>query len=155
MMDTADTIVKKKRSPNFAPQEKHLLVTIIANNYTDIIENKKTNQVSVTEKGHTWRKIEDQFNASSNSGIFRSWQNLKLLYENQKKEIKKKKAEEKIEIFKTGGGPPATIVIDSEKDTDEVLASIINNKTIHGLDSQFDSDCNEVNVNNLFLYFFV
>lgn len=62
-----------------------------------------------------------------------------MFYENQKKERRKKKAEERSERFKTGGGPPATTVINS-KDPDEVLASIINHKTISGLSNPFDSD---------------
>lgn len=141
----------KKRSPNFTPQEKNLLISIIANKYANILENKKTNQVSITEKLNAWKNIENEFNAVNQSGVFRSFENLKLLYENQKKEVRKNRAALKMERITTGGGPPT--IVDT-KDSDEILAGIMNDKTISGLTNNFDCDVSDevcMKITHLFL----
>lgn len=135
--------LKRKRAPNFTPQEKYALLGIITK-YANILENKKTNQVYATEKIKTWEIIEAEFNATSTTGVFRTWQNLKLFYENRKKEVRKNKAMERMDRMKTGGGPPVLKIPNDDKDTDELISSIMNEKTISGLENPFDCDTIEV-----------
>lgn len=55
---------KRVRSSNFTPNEKVLLINIIAR-YKNVIENKKTDSVTTQEKMNVWAKITKEFNASS------------------------------------------------------------------------------------------
>nr|CAI5823927.1 unnamed protein product [Callosobruchus analis] len=54
-----------------------------------------------------------------------------------KKELRKKTAERKILLGKTGGGPPPD---DSKENYEDLLLSITNEKTVFGLPSQYDGD---------------
>ena len=47
----------EKRIPNFTPNEKECLFNIIAK-YSHILEDKKTNRISIEEKKQAWKEIE-------------------------------------------------------------------------------------------------
>lgn len=66
---------KRKRSPNYSPDEKLLLINI-CNKYKHIIENKKTDTVSWKHKEDAWLKISLDFNA--NSTIHRDMESQKM-----------------------------------------------------------------------------
>lgn len=126
----------KKRAPNYTNNEKELLLNIIEH-HKHIIENKKTDGVSVKEKKETWQKICQQFNTSSPNLYYRQVESLKKFYEKMKEELRKKTAEIKKELYKTGGGQgPGS----QNNQQDDLLMSIINKKSVLGLGSKFDSD---------------
>ncbi|KAK4872750.1 hypothetical protein RN001_014779 [Aquatica leii] len=131
---------KKVREPNFSSSEKMHLMNIIANKYALILEDKKTDRASTSEKLKAWQVVEEEFNASSTSTTYRDATCLKKCYENRKKELRKSIAQERREILLTGGGPPAKIKRD---DTDDVLMSILNKKTLVGLNNRFDDDADQ------------
>lgn len=128
---------KDKRTPNFTANEKDCLIDIIEK-YAHVLEDKKTNRVSVDEKNTVWKKIEVEFNNKASIACYRNADQLRRLYENKKKELRKKLAEHKRQTFLTGGGPPPPdLILDY---FEKILMKILNEKTVRGIDVQFDSD---------------
>ncbi|CAH1106928.1 unnamed protein product [Psylliodes chrysocephalus] len=125
---------KRVRSSNFSEQDKVLLISIISN-YKNIIENKCTNLVTTKAKNIAWQKICDTFNAASGRG--RSVQSLQIFYKNKKKDVRQKVADEKCSTKKTGGGPSKVFQRDQ---TEELVHSLMNIKSIYGLPCSHDSD---------------
>ncbi|XP_057671229.1 uncharacterized protein LOC130902958 [Diorhabda carinulata] len=128
---------KKKRTPNFVLAERLHLMEIISKKYGTILEDKKTDRTSVEDRTKVWRKVENNFNATSTWGIFRDKESLKRLYENRKREVRRLKAKESQLRLRTGGGPETKIKIDP---ADELLLSIMNKKSVEGLTNNFDCD---------------
>lgn len=93
---------KRERGKNYTEQEKESLIEIVKG-FHGIIENKQTDGTSVKSKNEAWELITAHYNATSHTGI-RTVSQLRLLYECMKKKAKKDKANEKVEIYKTGGG---------------------------------------------------
>ena len=89
------------------------------------------------DKNEAWKKIEEEFNATAPTACFRNAGALRRLYENKKKELRRKKAEEKKQAFLTGGGKAPIVKMD---DTDELMMSIISEKSVIGLSARFDSN---------------
>lgn len=116
----------------------------LASKYKNIIENKKTDAVTVSEKNEVWFKITKEFNSICANNVFRPTESIKKYYENLKEDLRKRAGEERKSIYKTGGGPPSP----KKKAEDDILLSIINKKTIFGLENPFDSD--EVQQNSHF-----
>lgn len=127
--------VKKKRSPNYTIREKEVLLSIVSN-FKNIIENKKTDAVSVTEKNRAWFSMTQKFNAMSPNNVFRPTESLKKYYDNLKEDLRKRAGEERKSLYKTGGGPPTP----KTPLEDDILLDIVNKKTIYGVDNQFDCD---------------
>lgn len=125
-----------KRVPNFTPNEKDFLINLVAK-YSHILEDKKTNKVSIQEKNHVWDQIEVEFNNNTQIACFRSSNQLKRLYENKKKELRRKMANNKKETYLTGGGTSQVVKLEANE---EVLLQIVNEKTVKGFDVPFDSD---------------
>ncbi|KAJ8966215.1 hypothetical protein NQ317_007584 [Molorchus minor] len=117
---------------------------IIANKYASTLEDKKTDRTSTTQKEKTWKAIEDEFSASSSCSTYRNATCLKKCYENRKKELRKALAEERKQTMLTGGGPPPKII---KGETDDLLLSIVNKKTLLGLDNPYDDDADESPIN--------
>jgi hypothetical protein len=126
---------KRKRSSNFTPNEKSVLYAIVSQ-YKHIIENKGTDAVTTNEKNETWENIAAKFNAKCPSTNFRSAASLRKCYENAKKAACKSAAEDRKQTYLTGGGCK-TISVDKNE---ELLLSVMNNKTVHGLQNPFDND---------------
>lgn len=127
---------KKKRAPNFSPSEKCLLLNIILN-FKHIIENKKTDSCTWKEKDEAWKKISVIFNSKTTDNCHRNKDALRKYYDNIKKKIKKDVAEEKKEIYVTGGGVKRKICGD---DSTQLALSIMNEKTLYGFSNPFDGD---------------
>lgn len=87
----------KKRAPNFTAEEKLLLLQMCEVD-TIIIENKKTDSVSVREKNAVWEKITNNFNANSLL-CQRTPSQLRTLYDNIKQDAKKKYLEEQVSVI--------------------------------------------------------
>ena len=136
--EAADSIEpkRKRRAPNYTPTEKATLVNLVAE-YSAILENKKTDATTNSEKTDAWKKITQRFNSTSPSMIPRTIDSLRKYYEHMKENLRKRTADQKKELYKTGGG---TCKIICTEDTDDLLLSIINKKTVCGLNSSYDSD---------------
>lgn len=87
------TTKERKRAPNFSAEEKLTLIEI-AVSYKEIIENKKTDGVSVRSKLKAWNEIASDFN--SNSMVHRTVAQLHVCYDNIKHDTKKHHFEEKV-----------------------------------------------------------
>lgn len=125
---------KRDRAVNFTTNEIRILVDLIVK-YSHILENKKTDSVMWKKKEETWEKLCTEFNGLSGL-CYRTTKNLKIKYEGLKRSLKKKKAANKTEIYKTGGGPVETTPY---TDFEEKLLSILL-LSIEGLSPFDDSD---------------
>lgn len=56
---------KRSRGKNFNEGDKQRLLEVI-NNFRSVIENKKTDQVTVKEKVEAWNEIAEEFNSGGN-----------------------------------------------------------------------------------------
>ena len=125
---------KKKRSENFSKEEKALMVRLVADNKS-VIENKRTDGMTIKEKERAWEKLTDMFN-SRDFVRKRSTKQLKSFYDNFKRRSKQKKVQDKINIYKTGGGVCETPLLD---ETSSQLLSIISDQT-ESIPNEFDGD---------------
>ncbi|KAK4871969.1 hypothetical protein RN001_016093 [Aquatica leii] len=57
---------KRERAGNFTESEKEIM-TSITSKYFSIIENKKTDAITIKQKTETWERIADEFNLSANN----------------------------------------------------------------------------------------
>ena len=71
--------------------------------FKNVIECKKTDALSTTQKCTTWKSLTSDFNAASPEGA-RSVAQLQALWKNQKAKYKQSKAKERRERNQTGGG---------------------------------------------------
>ncbi|CAH1108457.1 unnamed protein product [Psylliodes chrysocephalus] len=119
---------KRKRSSYFTNNNKLILINIVAK-YKHIIENKKTDAVTSSEKM--------EFNRLGTS-CPREVECLKRCYDNRKKLLRKSVACDQRELYKTGGGLPE---VEKKKEPgDDLLLSILSKKTVVGMDNLNDDD---------------
>lgn len=126
MSEKAELTKRRVRSANYTAEEKSCLINII-NKYKNIIESKKTDKFSWNDKNNAWETIANEFNAAAPNGTYRNTESLKKFYENLKKDTRKIAAQEKMELFKTGGGKPAQKILDP---LHESVLSLMNTKTV-------------------------
>lgn len=129
--------ITRNRSCNFTITEKTYLFGLVAK-YKHILENKKTDAVTNQDKLNTWEKVSREFNSLSPGNVQRQTEVLKRFYENQKKELRRRCANIKMHNRGTGGGPPLLEKI--KHPTDDLLLSIINEKTVCGMNPPFGGD---------------
>ena len=89
------TTKKGKRAPNFTQVEKYLLLELVNAN-KQVIENKKTDQVFSKDKEKAWMKLGEAFNVQNPAGIQRSWEQLKICYDNIKASARKHVSTDKV-----------------------------------------------------------
>ncbi|XP_029348405.1 myb/SANT-like DNA-binding domain-containing protein 3, partial [Acyrthosiphon pisum] len=123
-----------KRAPNFTQSEIEWLLHYVDKN-KNVLECKKSDVNTYGMKIKTWKRIEEEFNASSN-GEHRSTQVLRKKWENVKKRAKEKAAEEKHEIITTGGGRASSTKFSDEE---KRVIEIIGEEQVSG--SRFEFDC--------------
>jgi len=128
MAEELEQSKKKARSANYTPEEKATLINIISK-YKNTIESKKTDKVTWKDKNDTWETIINEFNAVAPNRTYRTTDSLKKFYENIKKKTRKMAAQEKMKLFKTGGGRPVHKVLDPMH---ESILTLINSKTVKG-----------------------
>lgn len=128
---------KSKRGPNLTKEEKDKIINLVLK-YRNIIENKKTDAVAVSERNCTWLKIAAEFNATTI--VKRDVKQLKSFYKNSKLALKKDICREKKERFKTGGGQASF-----EVDNNNLLLSVVNDEVIP-LSNAYDSSACFFNV---------
>ncbi|KAG5882687.1 hypothetical protein JTB14_019688 [Gonioctena quinquepunctata] len=110
---------EKKRSANYTTAKESLLVLLVKKD-KHIIENKKTDTTTITQKNDVWIKIEKEFNAESGQ-IYRNALVLKKKYENIKKR----------------GEPEETFQFNT---LDSNVMELLGDARIAGLPAQFGSD---------------
>lgn len=130
----------RKRAQNFSEAEKICLINLIQQ-YKDVLENKKSDAVTSKDKDKCWKVIEHLFNSRS-SGEFRNSEVLKSCWDNLKKKTRKFFADEKMQLYKTGGGPYV-----SKSDVILERAREIIKPSVDGLTNNFDSD--DITDNNI------
>ncbi|XP_046985889.1 myb/SANT-like DNA-binding domain-containing protein 3 [Schistocerca americana] len=136
----------KRRTPNFSKYEIDVLLELVGAN-ASVLENKKTDGCSLKEKQAMWSHMEAQFN--STPGVTkRSCDRLKTCYENMKRRLRKDLAEEKVEVYKTGGGKPTqkTTIHDRAKLLEIVGSSMKPLKNAYDSDAQFSMIVDVVNM---------
>lgn len=104
MSNTTDP-VKKARAKNLTPTDIELLSKLVYK-YKHVVENKKTDGVTVKQKFEAWKKISEEFCASASSP--RTAEQLRNFYKNTKSNLKKELATERADIFRTGGDSAQT-----------------------------------------------
>ncbi|KAL4707153.1 hypothetical protein ACJJTC_018888 [Scirpophaga incertulas] len=97
------TMAERKRSANWLYTEKMLLLDIICE-HCNIIENKKTDGVTMKQKNAEWMRISEEFN-SQTSSMHRTAENLKAQWDSLKKNAKKVASAARQSLLKTGGRP--------------------------------------------------
>ncbi|CAH1099108.1 unnamed protein product [Psylliodes chrysocephalus] len=125
-----------KRCANFTSREKDILLSLVQK-YFKCLENKKNNAVFNKQKQECWEKLAWEFNSSQTSG-FRTGMQLKSLYEQMKKLAKQHKSDEKLEVFKTGGGNYTSKVTSQDE---KVLSMLEEN--FFTIPNNFDSNAAE------------
>ncbi|RZB39753.1 Myb DNA-bind 5 domain containing protein [Asbolus verrucosus] len=128
---------KRQRAPNFSSDEKSLVLTLIYDK-KHIIENKKTDGVTNNEKEQAWIIITDLFNAQSSAGIKRSVESMQKMYYNQKKQVRKEYANDKIYKRRIEGGP-SSMKMKKNLHYELTLANM-NQKMMVGLDNIYGGD---------------
>ena len=111
-----------RRSQNYTSDEKQLLVSLV-DNYKDVIENKKTDKVSVRERDDSWNSVSSAFNLAFPTRR-RSSEQLKQCWRNMKGSTKRLAAQVRRNHFATGGGPSSTEPINSNSIDSRVLAIV-------------------------------
>ena len=71
-----DHKTKHIRSSNMTVCEKELLADLVLK-YSDVLENKRTDAVTSVTKTNCWKQLSAEFNACSESTIFRDTSQLK------------------------------------------------------------------------------
>ncbi|KAI4466137.1 hypothetical protein MML48_3g00005953 [Holotrichia oblita] len=118
---------------HFTEAEKDAIINISIK-YRNIIENKRTDGISNKQKNIAWENIAKEYNALG-INVIRTSKQLRTFYDNLKKKLKRRCADEKVELYKTGGGtmkvPP--IVPAEEKLLDSLK------ETFHPMPNAYDS----------------
>lgn len=129
----AETKSKRIRSTNYTNVERGIFIDILQK-YKYIVENIKTDGITLKQKENAWDKIVLEFNANS-CVTKRTVKQLKSLYDNMKRKAKADRANERVEIFKTGGGSFTSRL---DENTNKLLAII--SEQVEPLSNCFDSD---------------
>lgn len=93
-------IEKRKRSPNWLASEKHLLLDIVEKHFS-VIENKKTDAVTMKQKTTEWVTMSHEYN-SQTIQCSRTAENLKAQWESMKKAVKKETSNIRMHMIQTG-----------------------------------------------------
>ncbi|KAG5895227.1 hypothetical protein JTB14_003444 [Gonioctena quinquepunctata] len=122
-----------RRASNFSNEEIEFLLSLV-DEFKDVVECKKSDTVLWKDKEAAWANISKKlveigFPPRTTKQLRDKWGNLK-------KETKKKYGDEKVESFKTGGGPKKVIRFTP---LDDKIKSIIG-VAVTGDSNPFDSD---------------
>ncbi|XP_047523076.1 uncharacterized protein LOC125061611 [Pieris napi] len=103
---------KRIRSPNWLSSENELLLSLVQSHF-NIIENKKTDGVTIKSKLAQWKIIADQYNRRT-SHCFRTAENLKAKWESLKKVARKDAANNRRHMIQTESEDPLSIPLKKE-----------------------------------------
>ncbi|XP_075740368.1 myb/SANT-like DNA-binding domain-containing protein 3 [Rhipicephalus microplus] len=88
----------------FSEDEKDLVQDLVLK-YKAVIENKRTDAISINAKAKAWEKLCTDFNSRPFTRP-RDVKQLKKLWDNLKQRWKREKAKQIRDVLTTGGGPP-------------------------------------------------
>ncbi|KAH6922346.1 hypothetical protein HPB50_013366 [Hyalomma asiaticum] len=88
----------------FSEEEKDLVQDLVLKHKT-VIENKRTDAISINAKAKAWEKLCTEFNSRPFVRP-RDVKQLKKLWDNMKQRWKREKAKQIRDVLTTGGGPP-------------------------------------------------
>lgn len=127
---------KKPRNLNFSPAECNLLEELVEE-YTEIINCKKTGQYTKQQKDEVWDAITDRHNAESKAKIVRTSKQLQMKYKNLKYDYKKEISRDTKSQKQTGGGSymPST-------SSSSAHGFGLTNIDIVGVTNEYDSNAN-------------
>ncbi|KAF6201915.1 hypothetical protein GE061_004311 [Apolygus lucorum] len=125
--------MEKKRA-HYTIEEKALLRRLVMK-HRGVIENKKSDAVSVLEKKQVWEMVTEEYNSSAEPHNNRTSAQLRKLWDNIKFKRKMELAAERRQILKTGGGPQDTPVpedpeLDSLGNIDIELREAVDSDTV-------------------------
>ena len=93
------------RGKNFSDIEKVLLLGFMKqDHYKSVLESKKTDAHSSTNKNIMWNKLTEKFNCATTEGVREVYQ-LKSAWKNLKQRAKNANAASRRSRNQTGGGP--------------------------------------------------
>ncbi|XP_031330653.1 uncharacterized protein LOC116161445 [Photinus pyralis] len=124
----------RKRSANFTSSDRNLLLQILQD-FKETVENKKTDSQTWKTKDDAWDKVAKMFNSQTQQ-CPRTKDSLRKYYENLKRTVRKRVANDRLQLNRTGGGAIST---DTELWMD-LLLNLINQKTVYGLVNIYDGD---------------
>ncbi|XP_046975565.1 uncharacterized protein LOC124541682 [Vanessa cardui] len=125
-------INKRQRSENWVEEDKIILIDLVKERVREI-ENKNTDTNSNAKKVVAWNDLKESFNCMC-QGAPRTVNQLKAQWGLMKIKEKKRKAEQRKELFKTGGGPPPV----KEVPTEDIGSWLPNEFVVDS--NEFDSD---------------
>ncbi|KAM8718844.1 hypothetical protein ACLKA7_001536 [Drosophila subpalustris] len=125
--------MKRQRCANFTPEEEAQLVALVKANQS-VLENKKSDAITWKQKALGWEKLATEF--TSITGVQRTVSALKSKYEGLKRKSRTEFAEEKRNLFKTGGGPQSKTC---DSAVSEQIIEMIGESATGG-ENVFDSD---------------
>ncbi|KAH7955279.1 myb/SANT-like DNA-binding domain-containing protein 3 [Rhipicephalus sanguineus] len=126
--------MERRTKVNFTDEERGVLTDLISK-YRAVLENKKTDAVSLHKKQKTWEQLAIDFNSRQNVNP-RTAKQLKKCWDNLKEKWRCAKADDTREVFKTGGGTPAESSMNQELQRVGAVASHM----ATWLTNPFDSD---------------
>ncbi|XP_026743409.1 uncharacterized protein LOC113506757 isoform X2 [Trichoplusia ni] len=125
---------KRKRSANWMASEKTQLVDLVTEHF-HVIENKRTDGVSMKQKLAEWTTISNKYNSQTTLS-HRTAENLKSQWESLKKATKKEASFKRMHLIKTGGGPSRPKIDDPLQ---ERILGLITPSAV-GLHNPYDKD---------------
>ncbi|KAL7726260.1 hypothetical protein ACLKA6_001664 [Drosophila palustris] len=125
--------MKRQRCANFTPEEEAELVALVKANQS-VLENKKSDAITWKQKALGWEKLATEF--TSITGVQCTVSVLKSKYEGLKRKSRTEFAEEKRNLFKTGGGPQSKTCVSAV--SEQIIEMIGESAT--GGENVFDSD---------------
>lgn len=128
----------RTRCPNFTQRETETLVSI-AERYTSIIENKRSDALTCQQKDEAWAEIAQQFNQTCD--FVRTEKNIRTKYESLRKMVRKKSASIKKELCEPGNEPLE--VGTHLNPTEERLKSMIQQQKLPDEEISHDSESSE------------
>ncbi|XP_069671018.1 myb/SANT-like DNA-binding domain-containing protein 3 [Periplaneta americana] len=103
----------------FTAEEK-MYINELASRYQDVVENKKSDVVSVSAKRRKWTEIASEFNLNSKHSK-RTPQQIKKCWENMKTKRKLELAQEKRQRMSAGGWVFPELIAKDDHETDDVM----------------------------------
>ncbi|XP_049519275.1 uncharacterized protein LOC125943797 [Dermacentor silvarum] len=123
-----------KKRVNFSEEERSVLINLVSK-YQTIVENKRTDGVSLDKKKKTWKEITDEYNCRPDVR-FRTEAQLRKCWDNLKEKWRKGNADDMKEVFTTGGGCAPASQLTDELERVGAVASHMSTR----VENPFDSD---------------
>lgn len=122
------------RKANWNESSVSLLVDLVTDpERWAVIRGKFSPSLTIQKKQRVWEEIAERINASST--CMRNLKDVKKKWQDLQSHTKKKEASRKLDLKKTGGGPPPPEL----KCWEQKIISVLSNDVISGVEGGFDS----------------